>query len=198
VATKQRPAVIHRPAPVAEVVPAPPPVRLTTTFDLFFVSYPMDGDWGGVMLALERSPWRTRRFGERDHALWERMLGRVEPLLPGSDVRAIPGMYELTHAGSGIQFAFVPGGIVLSVPYWYAGEDADRLVALLQRIAVAVESETALTAYDPQAEAPFLAYGASSAAETLRLHGPPSPGGDGAPTPQLPKVRGWRRLCHRC
>ena len=181
-ATKQRPAVIET------SVTTPP----SATFDLYFVSYPGDGDWGGVMLALERSPGRTKPFADDDHELWQKMVARVGQLLPGSEIRSIAGMHELTHAGTGIQFSFVPGGIVLTVPYWYPGAEAERLVRLLQRIARALEADTGLIAYDPQAEAPFLAYGAGSAAATFQQACPAGVG-----LGRLPKGKGWRRLCRR-
>jgi hypothetical protein len=182
VATKQRPAVIESPVTT----------QSSATFDLYFVSYPLDGDWAGVMLALERSPWKHKPFADTDHELWQKMVARVGQLLPGSEVRSIAGMHELTHAGSGIQFSFVPGGIVLTVPYWYPGAEAERLVRLLQRIARAIEADTGLIAYDPQAEAPFLAYGAGSAAATFQQSCSAEIG-----LGQLPKGKGWRRLCRR-
>ena len=187
--TKQRPAVIEG--------HAQGPPRQGTTFDLYFVNYPQDGDWGGVMQALERSPWRTRMFGDRDHVLWGRMVARVEPLLPGSEIRAISGLYEMTHPSSGIQFSFVPGAIVLTVPYLYAGPDAERLVDLLRRMATGLEAETGLIAYDPQAEAPFLAYGASVAAGTFQQSCRPGVVSGDTPAAKLPKPKGWRRLCRR-
>ncbi|MGH9226716.1 MAG: hypothetical protein ACRD2W_23665 [Acidimicrobiales bacterium] len=184
-ATKQRPTVVESPVTA----------RPGTTFDLYFVTFPRHGDWSGVMLDIERSPWRTQPFDDKDHELWQKMAARVGALLPGSEVRSIAGMHELTHARSGIQFSYVPGGVVLTVPYWYTGDDADRLVRLLQRIAQAIEVETSLIAYDPQAEAPFLAYGAGSAAATFQERCQAEFALGQVPSPKLPRGTGWRRLC---
>jgi hypothetical protein len=63
------------------------------------------------------------------------------------------------------------GELIVTVPYWYTGSDAERVVEVLGQIAAKVEEATGLTAYDPQADAPFLGDGQSSAASTFeRAH----------------------------
>ena len=160
------------------------------TFELYFVTYPADGDWAGVMHGIEFLQGSTRPFGDRDHLLWTRMLAQVERFLPGAEVHSSAAIHELTHDESGIQFCFVPAGIVLTVPYWYTGPDAEKMVDLLRGIARAIEADTGLIAYDPQAEAPFLAYGAGSAAATFdQFHVGEAVARGKVPTP---RSRGWR------
>jgi len=159
-------------------------------FELYFVSYPADGDWAGVMLELEYFQGSTKPFGDDDLALWNRMVAQVERFLPGAEFTSSAAIHELTHEGSGIQFCFVPAGIVLTVPYWYTGPDAGRMVEVLRSISRAIEADTGLIAYDPQAEAPFLAYGAGSAAATFdQFHVAEAASRGKVPSP---KGRTWR------
>jgi hypothetical protein len=58
---------------------------------------------------------------------------------------------------TGLSLGFGPGELSLSVPYWTQGEEAQETMALVRRIAAAVEQATGLTAYDPQTDGPLLA-----------------------------------------
>ena len=69
---------------------------------------------------------------------------------------------ELSDDATGVQVSLFHGELSLTVPYWYNGPDAQRLVALMRRVVLAIEEATGLTAYDPQADAP------SSGAEMRR------------------------------
>lgn len=180
-------ASVRRPS-VIETEPLGQPCR---TFDLYFVRYPQDGDWAGVMQRIAREAGRPQFLGEEDNALWERLVARVLPWLPKSEIESNGAIHELTHADSGIQFCCVPAATVLTVPYWYVGPEAERVVGLLRRIAVAVEAETGLIAYDPQAEAPFLAYGAGSAVATFEQHHDPAMAAGRGKIPSARKR--WRR-----
>jgi hypothetical protein len=94
------------------------------------------------------------------------------------------------------------GELSLSVPYWYDGEQAERIVPLLRDVVTRVEQVTGLTAYDPQADAAFLDAGSRSTAQVFdqvhhamrNLHPPaPSPSASAQPTGRP----WWRRLFGR-
>jgi hypothetical protein len=66
---------------------------------------------------------------------------------------------------TGIQVSIYGGELGVTAPYWYAGADAERLVGVLRAVASKIEQATGLTAYDPQAEAPFLGEGENDAVD---------------------------------
>ena len=84
-------------------------------------------------------------------------------IIPQADLFVGERSRELSDDETGIQLAQHGGEISLTVPYWYDGEGADRIVELLVSICGAVEEETGLVGYDPQADGPFLSGGSFSA-----------------------------------
>jgi hypothetical protein len=61
--------------------------------------------------------------------------------------------HELDHAETGIQLDFRHGSAGISVPYWTDGDTAAAVLGKVYYLALIVERETGLEAYDPQVEA---------------------------------------------
>jgi hypothetical protein len=98
---------------------------------------------------------------------WPGIVAAVTPLLPGCEVGAGDGWHQLSFAPIGLDLGLADGELTVSVPYWHEGPEAERVVGLLREVAAAVERSTGLVAYDPQADRPFLAGGADTAAATF-------------------------------
>jgi hypothetical protein len=126
------------------------------SFDLYFVRRPDDDDWDAAMDGLAANARAEVPATATDRDLWQRVEASIRTVLP--DVEASEGdrFSELTDPDTAIQVFLSPGEIALSVPFWYEGEEADRIVELLRRVVGAIEAETGLTAYDPQDDRAFL------------------------------------------
>ena len=168
------------------------------SFDLYFLSRRPDESWEDALGALEENAAAERPLEEGDLDLWRRLELKLRDVLPASEFFEGERNRELTDEATGIQVSLFPGELSLSVPYWYSGPDAERLVDMLRRVATIVKAESGLTAYDPQAEAPFLGEAVIEAArsfdmvhESFNARGI-TPGQSTIPPPK-PKSR-WRSL----
>jgi hypothetical protein len=171
------------------------------SFDLYFVSRHADQSWQDAVAALEENAETEGSLTDADLALWVRLEVALRDVLPASDSFHGDRSRELTDEATGIQVSLYPGELSLSVPYWYSGPDAEDLIDLLRRIAGLIEDATGLTAYDPQAEAPFLGAGAATAAGSFDMvhnsfndRGITPGQGTLPPTPAKPR---WRRFLGR-
>ncbi len=127
------------------------------SFDLYFLHRPETGNWDDAIAAMAARAKAEPPVTETDRELWSRVERRLCDILP--DLEGYDGdrFRESTDGSIGLQVFFSPGDITLSIPYWYEGEEADRIVDLLRRVARAIGDETGLTAYDPQDDREFLA-----------------------------------------
>lgn len=164
------------------------------SFDLYFLRPTPGKSWEGLMAALEDE--ELRPLDDTDKAQWAAIKGRLIEVLPDADNVDGDEACELTDEATAIQLILAHRELSLSVPYGYDGPDAERLVQLLRRVVTTVEQVTGLTAYDPQADAPFTETGHESASAVFdqvheAFHDPHPP------TPQPAKRSGWRRLLGR-
>ena len=137
------------------------------SFDLCFMRLEPGETWQDAMERLEEAAEEERALDDDELARWQAVRGSVQPLLAGAEEFSGESFRELSHDATGIQLRLSPGELSLTVPYWYSGPDAQELVARLRSVAAAVEHATGLTAYDPQADAPFLGAGEDTAAATF-------------------------------
>ena len=168
------------------------------SFDLYFLSRQANQTWGEALEALEEHASAQETLSESDLELWGRLKVSLRDVLPELDEFEGERNRELSDDGSGIQISLFPQELSLTVPYWYSGPEADRLVGVLRRAASIIERESGLTAYDPQAGAPFLAGGDDAAAATFNEVHASFAGrgvitGTGELPPDKPASR-WRRL----
>ncbi|MGB3411246.1 MAG: hypothetical protein WBA45_08600 [Microthrixaceae bacterium] len=164
------------------------------SFDLYFVPRPSDGRWDGVMDQLESGAADGGELTSQDLGLWAQVVGAATAVIPDAEEIG-GGGYRQLDDGVGIQVSLFPGELSITTPYWYEGQDAERVVEKLRQVATAIESVTDLVAYDPQADAPFLGDGDTmavasfdSAAVVLRDLGTSSP-----TRSAVPRWEFWRR-----
>lgn len=144
--------------------PRLPIACLLVSFDLYFLAREPGQSWEDAMEGLEEGAEGDRPLDDETLAVWERVKAGLTRVLPHAEEFVSARSRELTDDGTGIQVSIFNGELGLRVPYWYTGPDAQRVVGILRAAAAAVEEATGLTAYDPQADAPFLGEGEYSAA----------------------------------
>lgn len=167
------------------------------SFDLYFLSKGPDETWEDAVEALEENAADERPLAAADLELWRRLESKLHEVLPAAEVFEGDRNRALTDEASGIEFSLFPGELSLSVPYWYDGPEAERLVGVLRQIAEIVEAESGLIAFDPQADAPFLEESDGDAARTFDfIHESLANQGIKAIPSTKPKSR-WRRLLGR-
>jgi hypothetical protein len=137
------------------------------SFDLYFLALGREETWQDAMDRLEDAAAGPTELNEEDIARWDAVRIHVRPLLPGAEEFTGESHRELSDDASGIQVSLSHSELSLSVPYWYSGPNAQALVERLSAVVVAMESATGLTAYDPQADAPFVEGGDRTAAATF-------------------------------
>ena len=136
------------------------------SFDLYFVERRGDEAWVDTMARIEEAGGDGELTA--DHAAtWDRVVAEVEPILDGIAIHRGDAFFELDHAATGMQLTMFPGELALSIPYWFEGDEAAAVERQLRDVAAAVERATGLTAYDPQADAAFLATAPGDAAGTF-------------------------------
>jgi hypothetical protein len=134
------------------------------SFDLYFLKREPGGTWQDAMERLEEAAADPAPLDDTDLARWDAVRGRVRPLLPRAEEFTGESHLELSDADSGIQLSLSHRELALTTPYWYSGTDAQAMVDRLRSVAIAVETATGLTAYDPQADAAFVSDGDATAA----------------------------------
>ena len=167
------------------------------SFDVYFLNRPADDDWDSAMTALADADGQELILTSERLELWNNVANELRRLLPDAEVFESERVRELTDEGSGIQVSLFPGELVLSVPYWHSGDEADQMVELLRQLARAIEAASGLVAYDPQASAPFIGDGDATATSSFdlvhrSLAGPREENSDDG-TAQQSRSR-WRRF----
>jgi hypothetical protein len=139
------------------------------SFDLYFLSLRPGETWADAMARREESAVEQAPLDDADLARWDSVRARLAALLPDAETFQGGAHRELSDDATGIQVSLFHGELSLSVPYWYSGSEAHALIALLREVVLEIEAETGLTAYDPQADAPFIGRGDAAAAQAFDL-----------------------------
>lgn len=124
-------------------------------FDLYFLERIPGRTWVQAMEDLEDDD-DGRPLSAADLRAWERLVAALAPVLPDAAPGAGDESRALDDAATGIQVAFSPAEISVSVPTWDDGPETEPLIEVLRGVAAVIEVETGLVAYDPQADQPFL------------------------------------------
>jgi hypothetical protein len=135
--------------------------------DLYFLARQPGQSWEDAMSQIEGDLDSVPPLDGAALAIWDPVRAALAPVLPDAEEFVGAINRELTDDTTGIQVSMIAGELSLTVPYWSTGPAAERVVGILREIAAKVEDATGLTAYDPQAEAPFLGDGEYSTASTL-------------------------------
>lgn len=156
------------------------------SFDLYFVSLSLGETFEDAMGRLEEAAAEEAELTFLDLQRWESVLIHVRPLFPDAEEFVGDSHRELNDDATGMQLSMSHGELSVTVPYWYDGPEAREMGRRLRSVTIAVEAATGLTAYDPQAGAPFIGTGEQTAAATFDqvraafTHGsaPPAPVAD--------------------
>ena len=144
-------------------------------FDLYFLERIPGRTWIQAMEDLEDAD-DGRPLAAADLERWARLVDSLALVLPEATPESGDESRALDDRASGIQVSFSPSEISIAVPARTSGDD-DALDELLRRVATAIEAETGLIAYDPQADEPFLPEhadpGPTTVEQVLQLVGDP-------------------------
>lgn len=128
------------------------------SYDLTFLPKTDDQTWDEALDASEQRVVASMRSGAPsagyDREVWARLVAATREELGDVEVFEGADSAEVSH-DSGIQLSLYPHEAAITVPYWYEGEEADAVMARVFRLAEAVERETGLQGYDPQAGLPL-------------------------------------------
>ncbi|GGN63283.1 hypothetical protein GCM10010112_22400 [Actinoplanes lobatus] len=118
------------------------------SYDLTFLAKSDDQDWEDALEALEEE--QGDDGGSPDRAAWDRIVADAREFLGDVELYEDGSYLELDHEATGIQLSLYAREAGIAVPYWYSGQDAERIVALIYRLGLVVERHTGLAGYDGQ------------------------------------------------
>jgi len=98
---------------------------------------------------------------------WQRIIDRVQSVLPESTAEAEHLELEIHDAATGISVSADKHSAGLRVPYWYRGAEADQVLALVADVVRIVCEETGFEAWDPQMGRPFFSRGDGIGADVM-------------------------------
>lgn len=118
------------------------------SYDLIFMARSDDQSWEEALEAAEEAENDERPDAEA----WARLVAGARRVLGEVSVFEGTHNYELTHEPTGIQVSYFGDEAGITVPYWYRGDDARRIVTALHQLGEVVQAVTGLPGYDPQLE----------------------------------------------
>ncbi|MFI6174364.1 hypothetical protein ACIA8R_02355 [Nonomuraea sp. NPDC051191] len=90
-----------------------------------------------------------------DLVAWNNVVTQARALLGEVKIFEDPPNWDLEHEGTGISVNHWEGGWGISVPFWWHGDAAGRVVELMYQVARIVERESGLAGSDPQLGRPL-------------------------------------------
>ncbi|MBU2663755.1 ERO1 family protein [Actinoplanes bogorensis] len=121
------------------------------SYDLTFLIKEAWQSWEEALEALEDA----EPDGLPDSQVWAGVLHHARAVLGEVSEHRDDDYYELDHEPTGIQLTLFTGEAGITVPYWYKGEDARRIVRTIYQLGRIVEEQTGLSGYDGQVELPL-------------------------------------------
>jgi hypothetical protein len=122
------------------------------SYDIHFLSRLPGQSWHEALEATEEADVDV--LSAELQAAWNRIVPAARALLGDVDEFTAEDVRSLSHDASAIQLTVVPGEVAITVPYWYEGERAAKIIDELYALAEIVERETGLEGYDPQLDRP--------------------------------------------
>lgn len=119
------------------------------SFDLTFVRKTADQSWDEALDSAEDDT-----DGEPDAQAWARIVNDAREILGDIDLHSGGDYFELDHEPTGIQLSLYADEAGITVPYWYAGAEAQEIVRTIYRLAAVIEEHTGLSGYDGQVDLP--------------------------------------------
>ncbi|WP_380283694.1 hypothetical protein [Kitasatospora purpeofusca] len=103
-----------------------------------------------VSEAIEAGEGRSSTVPQELGEAWRRITPRALELLGDAELGGNESWLGIGHGPSGLQLSAYGANVMMNVPYWHQGEEAEKVMALVYGLAAIVEEETGLSAYDPQ------------------------------------------------
>jgi hypothetical protein len=125
------------------------------SYDLTFLRKPADQSWEEAFEALEERADDEVPGELPDGETWAGIVAAARQARGDVTTHGEARFYELDHEDTGIQPCIYPSSAAITVPYWYAGVDAETIVRRIYELGQIVERHTGLTGYDPQVELPI-------------------------------------------
>jgi len=119
------------------------------SYDLDFVRKTADQSWDDALDGTEEDT-----DGEPDAQIWARIVSDARAILGDVELHSGGDYFELDHEPTGIQLSLYANDAGITVPYWYAGQEAQEIVRTIYRLAAVIEEHTGLTGYDGQVGLP--------------------------------------------
>jgi hypothetical protein len=101
-----------------------------------------------------------------DPEVWARILAGAQQVLGDVSVFQSGDHYELSHEPTGIQVSYYGLEAAVTVPYWYAGAEAETILMTIFKLGRVVEAATGFKGYDQQLDL-SLAEAAGSAGHAI-------------------------------
>lgn len=120
------------------------------SFDLTFVRKAADQSWEDALEAGDD----LETDGTPDAQAWARIVRDAREILGEIDLHDGGEYLELDHEPTGIQLSLYADEAAITVPYWYAGTQAQEIARTLYRLAAVIEEHTEFSGYDGQADLP--------------------------------------------
>ncbi|MGJ7442000.1 hypothetical protein [Aquipuribacter sp. MA13-6] len=124
------------------------------SYDILFVPRRPDQAWQDALDAAEGTDVLTVAIGPERREQWDRIVASLRRRLGEVEESVADDTLEATHVASGLQVSLYPDEAALTFPYWERPDVAafhDQVVDVVGL----VESETGLSAWDAQSDAPF-------------------------------------------
>ncbi|MFF0110841.1 hypothetical protein [Streptomyces hirsutus] len=126
------------------------------SYDIYFLNRPDGQSWDEVLEAMEEAAEDSEPIPAHLLGAWDRIVPQARTLLGEVEITEYEReSRDLSHSGTGIDLSVFGDEVTITVPYWHAGDDAAVVFGQVSALAVIVEKETGLTAYDPQTERPL-------------------------------------------
>jgi hypothetical protein len=126
------------------------------SYDIYFLCRRDGQSWGEVLEAMEGTAEDSEPIPAPLLEAWDRIVPQAQALLGQVEITEYEQeSRDLSHSGTGIGLSVFGDEVSLTVPYWHAGNEAAVVLDKVFALAAVVESETRLTAYDPQMERPL-------------------------------------------
>ena len=126
------------------------------SYDLTFVPKTDSQSWDEAFEAAEAALDDEAAAGRRpDPAAWTKIVAKAREVLGDVTDNGGGEYFDLEHEDTGISVSLEASNAGMSVPYWYRGEAAERVVRAMYAIGAVVEEVTGFAGYDPQVELPL-------------------------------------------
>lgn len=124
------------------------------SYDILFVPRRPDQAWQDALDAAEGTDVLTVAIGPERREQWDRIVASLRRRLGEVEESVADDTMEATHVASGLQVSLFPDEAALTFPYWER-PDVSAFHDQVVDVVGLVESETGLSAWDAQSDAPF-------------------------------------------